>query len=313
MTKKPFSVSEARDWNAMVEFEKRSLENLRDRILGQMEDQAEQIVESIEEGKMKRHARVSFSAESLRARALGMKSETRRTLRPSNTFLRVYRSHQVAPGGKFNGEPLKMKRQDAWVLWNEHGVSSDGSVIELRGQALNRVCSKDGKLFVVSATPMHRPGDLFTWKEETRAVHVSGSRVEVIYTDGEKRIREVDDEKLADVIQRQRNGGEKIVARYMPQWRARFVDEIQETWFERVGAINHEGAVAEGIARWAESHGWGRSIADCLEEAGEADGWGTPRDAYARAWDALHGEGSFAKNPWVLVYRLKPADRGSWN
>lgn len=75
---------------------------------------------------------------------------------------------------------------------------------------------------------------------------------------------------------------------HMPRWASRITLEISSVRVQRLNDISAADALAEGMT-FPESIEWGND----------------PKDAFFGLWEHLHGEGSWAANPWVWVVEFK--------
>lgn len=75
---------------------------------------------------------------------------------------------------------------------------------------------------------------------------------------------------------------------HMPRWASRITLEITSVRVQRLNDISAADALAEGMT-FPESIEWGND----------------PKDAFFGLWEHLHGEGSWAANPWVWVVEFK--------
>ncbi len=95
---------------------------------------------------------------------------------------------------------------------------------------------------------------------------------------------------------------------FMPRWASRFVLDLVEVRAERVQSISEPDAIAEGVHElWlqqGEPGAWW-TLDDKAETPLHAR---TPVAAYARAWDAIHGAGAWARTDWVWVLTFKLAE-----
>lgn len=94
-------------------------------------------------------------------------------------------------------------------------------------------------------------------------------------------------------------------SRYMPRFASRIHLLTTALRCERLWAITDDGAKAEGIRELSLQEGergawWTSDRGDDTRQAR------TPREAYRKLWDAIHGKGAFPwrTNPWVWVYKF---------
>lgn len=89
---------------------------------------------------------------------------------------------------------------------------------------------------------------------------------------------------------------------HMPRWASRITLEITGVRVERLRDISEADAIAEGITRDRDGHGWqvedGRHYSD------------DPRESYASLWETINGPGSWGANPWVwcIAFKRVPGD-----
>ncbi len=110
-------------------------------------------------------------------------------------------------------------------------------------------------------------------------------------------------------------------ARFLPRWASRGLDEVVSIRVERLQDISEADAIAEGIQRWEQDP------PGCLKSAME---WSSrvPRyglvhesvftyhetrasGAYRKLWESINGPGSWELNPWVWVIEFKVLEGGS--
>lgn len=85
---------------------------------------------------------------------------------------------------------------------------------------------------------------------------------------------------------------------YMPRWASRITLQVDSVRVERLRDITEEDARAEGVET-------GKMQPAVINgERGQVMIF-DPRKAYAVLWDQLHGQGSFATNPWVWVVSFR--------
>lgn len=81
------------------------------------------------------------------------------------------------------------------------------------------------------------------------------------------------------------------IARFLPAWASRITLEITDVRVERVQEIGEHDAIAEGVSGWVK------------DERCE-----TARDGFRVLWKSLHGDGSWAANPWVWVIGFRKVE-----
>lgn len=101
----------------------------------------------------------------------------------------------------------------------------------------------------------------------------------------------------------------KRPARFMFRADARLNLIVEDVDFERLDEVTSIEAEAEGIAAASKDgrfRKFGIPDRDGLPGT-DNEGWAwadwqqTPRDAFVRLWNSIHGENAFAANPWVTV------------
>lgn len=85
-------------------------------------------------------------------------------------------------------------------------------------------------------------------------------------------------------------------ARFMPRWACRLELEITRVRVERLQAINHADAIAEGV-------GLNPSAADVTMTSPEGDP--LPRVMFRALWEQINGSEAWAANPWVWVVEFR--------
>ncbi len=81
------------------------------------------------------------------------------------------------------------------------------------------------------------------------------------------------------------------IGRFLPRWASRITLEITDVRVERVQEIGEHDAIAEGVSGWVK------------DERCE-----TARDGFRVLWKSLHGDGSWAANPWVWVIGFRKVE-----
>lgn len=88
---------------------------------------------------------------------------------------------------------------------------------------------------------------------------------------------------------------------HMPRHASRISLEITDVRLQRLHDISESDAVAEGVSYSLDI--------DAGAWCGASDRlWGTAREAFRDLWESIHGNGSWAANPWVwaLTFRRLP-------
>lgn len=105
---------------------------------------------------------------------------------------------------------------------------------------------------------------------------------------------------------------------HMPKENSRFVLEIDSVEIQKLSDITSESACREGLSCITKDGGitvkWG--IPDKDGHPGSDNyGWDwpewhiSPRHAYFKLWEKIHGQESLVKNPWVWVIRFNPVHK----
>lgn len=100
---------------------------------------------------------------------------------------------------------------------------------------------------------------------------------------------------------------------HMPRWASRILLEIIDVRVQRLQDITEEDAKAEGALAWAANE----ALQDCKITAKDMDEWlvkygnGKPgiRNAFAALWESIHGEGSWAENPYVWAIQFRRIEK----
>lgn len=153
-----------------------------------------------------------------------------------------------------------------------------------------------------------RPGDRFWVREpfhtDTRYLRYSAD--DAIFGDWQA------DARAADIWTRARgihSGSVIRPARYLPKWASRLILPVAGVRREPLHAITDEDAIAEGIVPgiidgkivFAHFGAWNVDTDGniVVRLSAVAD---SPRLAYGRLWDELHGPGAWDRNPEVMVF-----------
>jgi hypothetical protein len=89
----------------------------------------------------------------------------------------------------------------------------------------------------------------------------------------------------------------KRLGRFMPRASSRLTLELTAVTAERLQAITHDDAIAEGI--FLNENDWW----DC---GNGLRGESSPQAAYRALWDTINGPGSWNQNPWVWAIGFRP-------
>jgi hypothetical protein len=83
---------------------------------------------------------------------------------------------------------------------------------------------------------------------------------------------------------------------FMPRWASRITLGVTDVRVQRLQDISEDDAAAEGC-----------DATTCANVLSPRDGFPSFRSAYAILWDAINGDGAWAKNPWVAAYTFTVA------
>lgn len=90
----------------------------------------------------------------------------------------------------------------------------------------------------------------------------------------------------------------------MPRWAARFVDTVIAVRPERLQDISTEDCYAEGIVDTGNGCGY-------VDLPNGTRSHALAKVCYMQLINALHGHGTWNSNPWVWVYTMSPAKAGA--
>lgn len=250
-----------------------------------------------------REIQIPFSPAMMLAAKAGLKTQTRRLVRPQ-------------------------PEDAAWPRWAFTAASTckadrgtfSCSVLDPAGDNF----TDRGRERVVwrGRCPYGQPGDVLWFRENFRlpksldamnCTQVAERMLDLGYTGPWAPIRYEADGATVNATERTNSplslwGGEwgrLRVARFMPRWASRATAQITGIGVERVQSISPEDAEAEGIYNRPHDAG--------LNKGGKP-GWcwkpghyaGSARHGYELLWDSLNGRTyPWASNPWVWVVKFK--------
>lgn len=247
---------------------------------------------------MSRERPIIFSAPMVQALLEDRKTQTRRIVKPAPTGERrplIEWSHHLATAcGDSSPDPEQLAAHSE----------------RLRGRIFPFTMD-DGSLFS-PACPYGVPGDLLWVRETWYCDHFELQRGpyrevpqarELLYYRATDAVRPDSRECWTGFA------GETMTppwkpAIHMPRWASRIRLTVTDIRIERLNDISEQDCIAEGIYNGEYDPGLGD---------GGKPGWcyatdkfaGTLKHAYELLWDSIHGEGSFAHNPWVWVVSFK--------
>lgn len=148
--------------------------------------------------------------------------------------------------------------------------------------------------------PYGQPGDRLWVRESVRAEELSSGLDGVRYLADYGFVPIEDSSASADAwlaLHRYRGKrGATVPPIHMPRWACRLALDIVRVRVERLQAINHFDALAEGV-------GLNPSAADVpmTVPAGES----LPRAMFRALWEQINGAAAWAANPWVWVVEFR--------
>lgn len=227
-----------------------------------------------------KQTRIVYSPWSARARRAGLKTMTRR-LAPVAGFA-IHR----AEGSELCAWSLRLARPIHGVCASHSG----GRFTDLQAASIAaaRFCQYG------------QPGDILVPVEAWRAPREFDARKPVDIPAGTPIWRDADGH-APDGFGRYRN------ARFMPAHLVKDRDRLVAVRLERLQDISEDDAIAEGIVRHRKG-GWHVEQPPAGIEGTNHFGFKTARDAYGAVWASLHGDASWAANPWVWVLEFKRAE-----
>ena len=91
---------------------------------------------------------------------------------------------------------------------------------------------------------------------------------------------------------------------HMPWAASRMTLEVTEVVVQRLDEISRDDAIYEGLKRvpWASD---AASEMGCDWSYGSETRYGSPVSAFADLWRSINGKGSWDLNPWVVAYKFK--------
>ncbi|MEL6467064.1 MAG: hypothetical protein AAFQ58_19050 [Pseudomonadota bacterium] len=247
---------------------------------------------------MTRQIPMLFSAAMMQAHLAGRKTETRRTMAPSNTY--------------FNGGAwTKLDKAQTWD-WNSAWVDPGPSPAGNPGPYLKLPwLAGDDDPFedtVHRIYPKVQPGDLIWARESYRFHSIADLCKPSIMTPGSGIEFEACGNRAGDLTV---NGGFVLgklrPGMFMPKWASRLTLRVKEVGVERLQDISDADARAEGIEQIGQTKGvpiWRnyQSDASLLEGGGLL----MPTASYHSLWNHINGPGAWGANPWVVVTRYEP-------
>ncbi|MGE8688579.1 MAG: hypothetical protein ACN6PJ_15655 [Achromobacter sp.] len=148
--------------------------------------------------------------------------------------------------------------------------------------------------------PYGQPGDRLWVRESVRAEELSTGLDGVRYLADDAFVPIEDSSASADAwlaLHHYRGKrGATVPSIHMPRWACRLVLEVARVRVERLQAINHVDALAEGV-------GLNPSAADVSMTV--PIGESMPRVMFRALWEQINGAGAWDANPWVWVVEFR--------
>lgn len=217
---------------------------------------------------------ILFNAAMVRAVIAGDKTQTRRAAKlPHNNPLGQWEPTTVGgPGVRYaDGTPVPVQA----AIW--HTRTGDG-------------------LFC----PYGQPGDRLWVREAVRGEEQADGLDGVRYLADNAFMPIGDNNASADawlILHRYRGKRSATVPpMHMPRWACRLVLEVTRVRVERLQAINHMDALAEGV-------GLNPSAAGLTMTTPAGDS--LPRVMFRALWEQINGAGAWDANPWVWVVEFR--------
>jgi len=227
---------------------------------------------------------ILYSAPMIRAKLAGIKTQTRRIVKPQ-------------PDTIHDGEPY-------WFVGGYRAWEHRGATDILRMCTVNPLVCPYGK-----------PGDKLwareTWRtaislDDKSPLQIGNAALAAGYRKPWAPIKYEADGATdnADTL-RSFGGawGKTRVSIHMPRWASRITDEIVSVRVEPLQDISMEDALDEGVTQTMRGKlGWSS------EESKEAFAFVQAQHTYRLLWESINGPGSWALNPWVWVITTRPAN-----
>lgn len=218
---------------------------------------------------------ILYSAPMVRAKLAGVKTQTRRLVKPQ-------------PNEAWSKEPVFIDRDGHW---NSGGCRSDLKCPY--GKVGNRLYGKES----------HRYHG-FTEDGEPQIEYAADGAIRLckVPSESQDRVHDIWAKLSEPGNFNVHNRACDIAWRpsiHMPRWASRILDEIVEVRVERVQNIGKDGRKAHDVL----AEGITREQVDHYQKFFHADD--SPALAYADLWNKINGAGSWESNPWVWVIVTK--------
>lgn len=149
--------------------------------------------------------------------------------------------------------------------------------------------------------PYGQPGDRLWVRESVRAEEQPSGLDGVRYLADDAFMPIGDNNASADawlILHRYRGKrGATVPPMHMPRWACRLVLEVTRVRVERLQAINHMDALAEGVGLSPSAVGL-----TMMTPAGDS----LPRVMFRALWEQINGAGAWDANPWVWAVEFRP-------
>lgn len=220
---------------------------------------------------------ILFSAPMVRAILSGLKSQTRRILKPQ-PVMRDFVNGQMQNG------LMECHHSGGWCRVTPSGMCDCG---KKKGEVWN--------------CPYGQPGDIL-WVKENYWMHDSpyafaSSDGNVTDGDGHRRLVGWSATMDSDSVRIAKDYGcKQRPSIHMYRWASRITLKVTNVRVERLQDINEADAMAEGVFNKSEEKYWDPSRNIHI----------TPNvHDYMQLWDKINGPGSWALNPWVWVVEFE--------
>lgn len=228
------------------------------------------------------------------------KTQTRRLIGPSNTYV---------DGRRVSPKAWKERAYNMATAWVDEGPSPAGNTGPyLKAESFG--AQSDG--MVSRLYPIYHPGDLIWWKECHKLMHTDDLRPYPELNDGrpfDEGAPRMEEFHLRVPIYRatdpdidlayfnEEDEEERKVpwtpSMLMPRRWARYVDAVTACRPERLGQVSHADAEAEGVV-------WNEKLSLWTVPGLPVTGI-SPRGCYLKLMEHLHGDEILENDPWVWV------------
>jgi hypothetical protein len=224
---------------------------------------------------------VIFSGPMVKAILEGRKTQTRRICKPACDM-----------GGELAGS-VHPAKESGWIAWwpgNDLGLAD-----------FTKLAYQDG-----FQCPYGKPGERL-WVRESAYISQPNFGLPEDAThkdyDGQPRVVSYTVDMGFDAKRCAEDYGVKCSPSiHMPRWASRITLEITSVKVERVQDISQQDVLAEGIIEATKDE---KLIKYGLREWPWMDWRLSPKDAFFKLWESIHGPDSWATNPWLWVVEFR--------